>query len=157
MPFVVATLLVIADQLSKLFIIQNVPLHNEPIPLALGFHITHVRNTGAAFGLLHDLEIGPITGTMILTLFSFIVSVYIVSFIVRYRDILDPLFKVGIGLVLGGAVGNLIDRLLLGYVTDFIHFFVKSFDFAVFNIADTAVVVGVILALLSMLMPSEKT
>lgn len=157
MPFVVATLLVIADQLSKLFIIRSVPLHNEPIPLVLGFHITHTRNTGAAFGLLHGWSLGPVSGTMILTVFSLVASAYIAYLIVKYRAALGPLLQVGFGLILGGAVGNVIDRVLLGYVTDFVHFFVGSFEFAIFNVADSGVVIGALLVLIGTLVTPAKT
>lgn len=156
MPFVVAVLIVLADQFSKALVVRNVPLFNEPIPLALGFHLTHTRNTGAAFGLLHGWSLGPITGTTLLAIFSLLASGYIAYLIVRYGRAFNPLIRVALGLILGGAIGNVIDRFLLGYVTDFIHFKVGTFEFAIFNVADSAVVIGAIVAFVATLFIPEK-
>ena len=132
-----ALLIVAADQPSKLWIRTNLTV-GQSLP-ETGFpRLTHITNTGAAFGLFQGqsfpLTIVALVGVAALLLYAF--------FIYRRFPFLDNrLVWVSLGLVLGGTVGNLIDRLRLGYVTDFIDF---GF-WPAFNIADSAVVVGVII------------
>lgn len=124
------------DQLSKAWIEQNLPLHQSlaPIPsLAHIFTLTHFTNTGAAFGLFRDQSF----------LFVAIAAVVVLSLVVysRYLPHDQRLVQFALGLQLGGAAGNMIDRLRQGHVTDFIYFHF----WPAFNVADTAVVIGVIL------------
>lgn len=152
MFLVYALALVAADQLTKLWVVRNLPLGGDGIPLALGFELTYIRNTGAAFGMLRNLAIplGFVTldGTLLLGLLSLAVSVLLTIYLYRNLGRLSVLTMVALTLILAGAVGNMIDRLRLGYVVDFIHFQVGGFDFAVFNIADSCVVIGAALLLL---------
>lgn len=113
--------------------------------LRLGFfRITHVHNTGAAFGLFPDQS-------LVLTIFALIASAVILFFVVygyRYYPWLgSTAITLVLGMVLGGTVGNLVDRFRFGYVTDFIDFGY----WPVFNIADSAVTIGVILFVLLLL------
>jgi signal peptidase II len=133
----IATLLVVLlDQLSKWWVVNNLDLYESmyPIPaLAHIFRITHLTNTGAAFGLLQEAG-GFFTIAVI------VITIIILIYLRRVpRD--RWLTRVALGIVVGGALGNLIDRLSLGYVIDFIDF---SF-FAKFNVADSAVSIGVVL------------
>ena len=135
---VTALLVVIADQLSKLWIRSNLTL-GESIPETGFFRLTHIRNTGAAFGLFQDhsltLAIIAIIGSVVILFLVFFMSH-------RFYILNTTLGKLSLGLILGGAVGNLIDRLRYGgNVTDFIDF---SF-WPAFNIADSSVVVGAFL------------
>ena len=136
--FFLAALLVLApDQLSKLWIRSNLALGQTLFDVGF-FRIIHISNTGAAFGLFPGqsfaLSIVTIVGVALLLIF--------VLFVHRWFPLLDSMLsKVALGLILGGALGNLIDRLYLGYVTDFIDFKV----WPVFNIADSAEVIGVII------------
>jgi len=135
--FLTALLVVVADQLSKMWIRSNLDV--EELLFELGFfRLTHIQNTGAAFGLFRDqsfaLTIVALVGIVVLLLYALLIY--------RRFPILDNLLgKSALGLVLGGTVGNLIDRLHLGYVTDFID---VGF-WPAFNIADSAIVVGVII------------
>ena len=135
--FLTALLVVVADQLSKMWIRSNLDV--EELLFELGFfRLTHIQNTGAAFGLFRDqsfaLTIVALVGIVVLLLYALLIY--------RRFPILDNLLgKSALGLVLGGTVGNLIDRLHLGYVTDFID---VGF-WPAFNIADSAIVVGVIM------------
>ena len=134
---VTALLAVIADQLSKLWIRSNLAL-GESIPETGFFRLTHIHNTGAAFGIFQDhsliLAIIAITGACII--------LFLVLFMYRRFPILNTLpGKLSLGLILGGTIGNLINRLSLGYVIDFIDF---SF-WPAFNIADSSAVVGAFL------------
>jgi len=139
----IGLLIVVADQLSKIWIRTNLPEGHSLFQIGF-FRITHVHNTGAAFGLFPD-------HTFVLTIVAIIAITVILAYtFVGYRHLpwLDSkLGKLALGLILGGTVGNLIDRLRFGYVTDFIGF---SF-WPAFNIADSAVTIGVILFAYSLL------
>jgi len=119
------------------------------MPLGLGFNFTFVRNTGAAFGIFRNVQVPflgfTIDGTFLLGMLSAIVSLVLLIYLLRNGRHLLFLPRFSLTLVLAGAVGNMIDRFALGYVIDFIHFRVGWFDFPVFNLADTFVVVGGIL------------
>jgi len=135
--FLIALLVVAADQLSKVWIRSNL-LVGQSLFEAGFFRITHVNNTGAAFGLFQGQS-------FLLTIVALVgITVLLVYVLVIYRKfpLLDNrLGRSTLGLVLGGAVGNLIDRLRFGYVTDFISVGL----WPAFNIADSAITVGVIL------------
>lgn len=158
--FVLAAVMVVIDQLSKAWIARTLPLDGADIPLIPGLGITHTRNSGAAFGILQNLELHVgrfvIDGTVLLGLLSLLVSLGLVVYLLRSGKNLAVLIRVALGLVLAGAVGNMIDRLRLGYVIDFVHFKVGSFDFPVFNVADSCVVIGAGLLILSSLLGGER-
>jgi signal peptidase II len=147
-----AALLVAADQATKLWA-RNAFADGGAQTIGLGFSFTYVSNTGAAFGLLRDinLPLGPLVvdGTLLLGLLSAAVAVLLVWYLARRGAAIPPLPRFALALVLAGAVGNMIDRLALGYVVDFIHFRSGSFDFPVFNLADSLVVIGGALLFLS--------
>ncbi len=138
-----ALLVVAADQLSKIWIRANLD-PGESAPETGLFQLTHVQNTGASFGLFQGQSFS-------LTIVAFIgiaVILFVVLFISRRFPFLDNrLGKTALGLVLGGAVGNLIDRLRSGHVTDFIDIGI----WPSFNVADSAVTVGVIMLAYSLL------
>ncbi|MDD5082181.1 MAG: signal peptidase II [Dehalococcoidales bacterium] len=132
-----ALLLVVADQLSKAWIRSQLALGESCCDVGF-FHLVRAHNTGASFGIFPDHN-------AVLAAIASIGAVAVVVFalVVRRRfPVLDRrLVWVALGLILGGSVGNLIDRLVRGYVTDFLDFKV----WPAFNLADSAVVVGVIL------------
>jgi len=135
--FLTALLVVVADQLSKMWIRSNLVV-GQSLPETGFFRLTHIHNIGAAFGLFQGhsfaLTIVALVGIVVLLVYALLIY--------RRFPILDNLLgKSALGLVLGGTVGNLIDRLHLGYVTDFID---VGF-WPAFNIADSAIVVGVII------------
>lgn len=118
-----------ADQISKALIVNRLRL-NESWPLEGFFRLTYARNTGTAFGLFQDQA-------MILTIVSFVAVAAIIYF---YRNaITSPLLRAALGLQLGGAFGNLLDRLRLGYVVDF----VDVGPWPIFNFADSSIVIGI--------------
>lgn len=133
----IGVLIILADQLSKTWIRGNLAGGQSLFDIGF-FRIINVHNTGAAFGLFKDYSIA-------LTIIAFVGIIVILTlvFLLRSRwPFLDTmLVKSAIGLVMGGTIGNLIDRLSRGYVTDFIDFKV----WPTFNIADSAVTVGGIL------------
>ncbi len=140
--FLTALLVVAADQLSKTWI-RSYP-EEQSIFEAGFFQIIHIHNTGAAFGLFQGqsfaLTIVALIGIVVLLLFVFLFSH-------RFPSLDNRLGKLALGLVLGGTAGNLVDRLRLGHVTDFIDIGI----WPAFNLADSAIVVGVILFAYSLL------
>ncbi len=154
-----SALLIAADQLSKYWAKTAFPPGSGEQPLGLGFSLTYVENSGAAFGIFRDmaLPLGPITinSTLLLGLLSAAVALGLLVFLLRAGRRLEPLQLVALTLIFSGAVGNMIDRLTLAYVVDFIHFQVGNFNFPVFNIADACVVVGAGLLLLGGFLPEQ--
>ncbi len=133
----IAAAVVAADQLSKAWIRDNVATGYMLFDAGI-FQIIHINNTGAAFGLFHDQS-------FILTIVAFVgvVAILLAAFLSRrsFLPIDNMLSRTALGLVLGGTVGNLIDRIRFGQVTDFIDFKV----WPAFNVADSAVTIGVII------------
>jgi signal peptidase II len=134
----------ILDQISKIYIIKTMEVGNSIPVIENIFHITYVKNPGAAFGILQHQ-----TGLFIA------IAVLLLAAVLYFYPRLPqgyPLIRVAIGLQAGGAVGNLLDRVRTGYVTDFFDFRV----WPVFNVADMAIVVGVGLLFLEIVrMPEE--
>lgn len=132
---------IVLDQLTKKWIVQYfvVPNGKDPIPLLGPFlELAYVQNSGVAFSLLSSDSIK----------FLFIaIAIAVIGYLYwRNRENGSLLLKFSFGLVVGGAIGNLIDRFRLGYVVDFMHFHIPNvFEFAVFNVADSAISVGVVL------------
>lgn len=141
----VAAIVIVVDHVSKLYVESWLPLNHSwaPFPeIAHLFRFTHVTNTGAAFGLFPG-------GSLFFTVIATIVGVFIIYY--NYQlPAGQRLLRIALGLQLGGALGNLIDRLRLGHVTDFLDFG----PWPVFNLADTSIVAGVIL--LGFLMLQEQ-
>lgn len=136
------------DQLTKYWIVSHVSPW-EPITVIEGlFHITHARNPGAAFGLAQELPVWVFVGLTFLALWM-ILSFY------RSLEPADVRQASALGLILGGAIGNLIDRLVRGEVVDFLQFDLHLFVFPDFNVADSAIVIGVGLLLLDLLFRGE--
>lgn len=147
MPYaILAVVLVIADQVVKFLIRSNLEL-GESVPfIPHVLNLTYYQNTGAAFSLFRE-------HTWILALISAVVSVALVVVMVK-RVFRHPVGQVILAVILAGAVGNLIDRVLFGYVTDM--FQTIFINFAVFNVADCCLVCGVIAMMVYVLFFHEK-
>jgi signal peptidase II len=129
------------DYLTKLWVSTNVSPY-QPITIIEGFfQITHSRNPGMAFGLLQNVHVGFFI-VLTLVALGLILSFY------RSVDPNDRLAASSLGLILAGALGNLYDRIVQGKVVDFLHFDLGLFEFPDFNVADSAIVIGVGLLLL---------
>ncbi len=140
--FLIAVLVVLLDRLSKWLVATNLNLHDSIAVLPGFFRITHVQNSGAAFGLFADSS--SEWKVAVLILFSTL-ALAVVSALLWKNSHTMTTTGVGLALILGGAVGNLWDRLLTGRVVDFLDFFVGSYHWPAFNIADSAIVVGALL------------
>ncbi|MDO9105625.1 MAG: signal peptidase II [Methylovulum sp.] len=130
------------DQASKLLIDANMQLY-QSIPLLPSFNLTYVHNTGAAFSFLS--EAGGWQRWFFAGL-ALVISVGITVWLARLQKH-ETLVAVALSLVLGGAVGNLIDRLAYGYVIDFMDVYYNTWHWPAFNVADAAITLGVILML----------
>jgi len=149
---VVAAMIVIADQLTKWAIIEWVPLYDK-IPVNSFINITHQKNPGAAWSFLANA--GGWQRWFFVVL-STGVSALIVVWLWRIRNTGQVLLCGGLALVLGGAVGNLVDRILLGHVTDFIQVMFGSWAFPSFNVADAGISVGAALLIIDALFFSGR-
>ncbi len=150
MFLIIAACLVVIDQLTKIWAASTYPLDGVGQAIGLGFHFTYVRNTGAAFGIFQE-------GTLLLGILSAVVSLIILVYLLLNSRRIPRLQRYALTFILGGAIGNMIDRFRLGYVIDFIHFKLSNFNFPVFNVADSCVVIGASLLILSsFLQPREK-
>jgi signal peptidase II len=145
-------LLVLADQATKWLIVRSIPLHGS-VELVPGFlSLTHVRNTGAAFGLLNAVDF-PYKATVVVLL-----AVVALAAIAVYggRFVSDSVVgRIGFTLVIAGAVGNLIDRASKGYVVDFVDVYWRGWHFWAFNVADSCITVGACLLILDILTPGR--
>ena len=144
LPWLAAVLIVVADRITKMMILSRL----DPggwIEVLPGFALTHVHNRGIAFSLFSGG--GPLT-RILLHLVIFTSVVIIAAMVVRHGHH-SRVGGLAFGLVLGGAVGNLIDRVLYGYVVDFVHLWVKiggrTWSWPDFNVADASITVGAVL------------
>lgn len=144
----VAALIVVLDQATKALVRAKLPLHESVTVIPGFFDLTHVRNTGAAFGMLNNIEFEYKPLVMVL------VAVVALAAVAAYAFTLPPAQRVarfGLALILGGAIGNLIDRATTGFVVDFVDVYWRGLHFWAFNVADSAITVGVMLMLLDVL------
>jgi signal peptidase II len=141
--YVVTSLaVVLLDQATKALVAERIPLHTS-IPVIRGFFdLTHVRNSGAAFGIFASLE-SPFRG-IFLNAVAFLVFVGVLVYALK-SPVTETRLQAGLALILGGAVGNLIDRMRFASVTDFLRFYVDRWEWPSFNVADSAITVGVLL------------
>jgi len=147
-----AVVIVGMDQLTKLAIIRWLPKY-EVVSLTSFLNITHHQNKGAAFSFLADAGGWQ---RWFFTGLASVVSVFLVVWLYRLRDSGEWVLSCGLSLVLGGAVGNLIDRVRLGYVTDFVQVLFGNWAFPSFNVADAAISVGAALLIIDALFISGR-
>lgn len=148
-----AALVVVLDQVTKALVRAYIPLHASRPVVDGFFDLTHVQNSGAAFGFLNsvDFPFKPALIAVIATLALVSIAVYTARLSPHQR-----LARLGLALVLGGATGNLIDRVTAGAVVDFVDLYWKNFHFWAFNVADSAITVGVIGMMLDMIGAGSK-
>ena len=143
---IVAVILVL-DQATKAAVRELLPLHAS-VTIIDGFlDLTHVRNTGAAFGFLNtaDIPFKPAVMTAIALVALIAIAIYMSRTTAH-----EPLSKLGLALILGGAIGNLVDRVSVGYVIDFVDVYWRGWHFWAFNVADSAITVGASFLILDM-------
>ncbi|MFZ7126773.1 MAG: signal peptidase II [Desulfobacterales bacterium] len=145
---VVTLIILVLDQATKALVLQQIPLHGS-IPVISGFfNLTHIHNPGGAFGFLADQSIG------VRRLFFLIISsaaVVLVFWFYRTTPRDRPFLALAFALIFGGAIGNLIDRFRFGKVVDFLDFYLGQWHWPAFNVADSAITVGIGIFLLHLL------
>jgi len=131
-------LVLAADQLSKLWVRANLDVWGKSLPQEGILRLTHVQNEGIIFGLSAHQAV-PLILTIVVVAAAFLLHY-------RYAPFHSGLIKIALGLFIGGSLGNLVDRIRLGYVTDFVDIRLwGDFHWPVFNLADSAMVIGIIL------------
>ena len=144
--------IVAVDQLTKAIVRATLPLHSSMTVIPGLVDFTHVRNTGAAFGLL-----GGLSPAVRLPLFCLVTIGAVFALVSYLRDLRpnESLIAIALGGILGGAAGNLVDRIRFHEVVDFLHLHYGGFDWPMFNVADSAITVGVALVLIRSLRTAD--
>ena len=142
--------IVVADQLSKAIVRAVLPLHESMTIIPGLVDFTHVRNTGAAFGILNAADFPFKTVVIALVATAALVGVGMYAASLAHHQFIA---RVGLALIIGGAAGNLIDRVVVGSVVDFVDVYWRGWHFWAFNVADSAITVGVAIMILDMITP----
>jgi signal peptidase II len=150
----IALSVVLLDRVTKWVVAQNIPLHDGKQVIPGFFRITHVENRGAAFGLFAD---SPTQWKIAMLVLFSIVALVVVSALLWRNSHAMTTTGIGLALILGGALGNLWDRLLNGRVVDFLLFYVGQYQWPAFNVADSAIVVGAGLLVIEILFAKAPT
>jgi len=137
--FIISVIILLLDIVSKRLVVNFIDLNSSINIINNFFSLTYVKNTGVAFSLLE--------GYVWLVVIATVVILYM---IVKYikNNVNNKYELIGYGFIIGGAVGNLCDRIIFGYVIDFLDFNILGYDFPIFNLADTFIVIGVILLMI---------
>ncbi|MBM7586762.1 signal peptidase II [Bacillus pakistanensis] len=146
--YLIALFIIALDQLTKWLIVKNMEEGESITVIENLFYITSHRNQGAAWGILQ----GKMWFFYIITI---IVIIGIVYYLQKHAKGI-PLFSVSLAFMLGGAIGNFIDRLFRKEVVDFLNTYIFSYDFPIFNIADAALSIGVVLLIIYMIQEERK-
>lgn len=131
----IVVLVLSIDLISKSIIQSNIDLHRQIYIIKNFFYITYTKNTGAGWSILKGQQV-------LLSLIALLVIIFIIVWLFRNKDE-KKIVRFSVCLILAGAIGNLIDRVMLGYVRDFIGFIIFGYDFPIFNVADMALSIGV--------------
>jgi signal peptidase II len=145
---------VVLDQITKILVDRTMPLYHSVEIIPNFVHLTYVRNTGAAFGFMAG---SPSTLRMVFFLLVSGVAIACISFLLKTLRPQQKILTVSLSLVLGGAIGNLVDRLRLGEVIDFIDLHWDHLHWPAFNVADSAITIGVALLFIQMLRKGSLT
>jgi signal peptidase II len=140
--FIIAVTVLLLDRLAKWAVASNIALHDSVVVIPGFLRLTHVQNTGAAFGLFAESSAQWKVGALVS--FSILALVVVSALLWKNSHSLSTT-TIGLSLILGGAMGNLWDRMVSGHVVDFLDFYVGSYHWPAFNVADSAIVVGAIL------------
>ncbi len=137
LAFMITSFLIITDQITKYFVALHKASLYPPMEIFSWFNFVYVENKGVSFGILSKFNISFYLGIV-----SFLISFYIIYLLKKSKKITE---KIALSLILGGAIGNGIDRVIREYVIDFIDISLNNFHWPAFNIADSSITVGGIL------------
>src|ERR1700761_6816837 len=146
---VISAFVIALDRWSKNWIVANIPLGHTRIIVPHTFWLSHVMNTGAAFSMFDGHNV-----RWMLVAFSIVAAIVVLVMILRLGRTLSGT-TIALALILGGAIGNMYDRIKLQYVIDFLYVRIYHYHWPDFNVADSAIVVGACLLLLEMLKPQK--
>jgi signal peptidase II len=147
--FLIALAVVLLDRTTKWVVAQKISLHDGIQVIPGFFRITHVENRGAAFGLFAD---SPSEWKIAMLVLFSVIALIVVSALLWRNSHSMTSTGIGLALILGGALGNLWDRLMTGRVVDFLLFYVGQYQWPAFNVADSAIVVGAGLLVIEILL-----
>lgn len=153
-PLLIALAVLLLDRITKWAIAQTIPLEGSINIVPGFFRLTHLENTGAAFSLFADSP--SLFRTTLLIAFS-MAALAVVSFLLWKDRSVFHSGTLALSLILGGAVGNLWDRLSEGKVTDFLDFYIDAHHWPPFNVADSAIVIGALLLFMRMLRNDRRS
>lgn len=139
----ISLLLVVIDQIVKILVINKMALQQSIIVINNFFNITYVKNTGAAWSILSG-------NVLLLIMISVLALVTIYYYLIKDKD-LNKIDIVSYSMLIGGIIGNLIDRIVHGYVIDYLDFKIFNYNFPIFNIADTLIVISIIIIGISLI------
>ena len=140
---IIVSICFLIDQVSKLIVLKNIDLLSSGVNVFVGFNLVYVENKGVSFGLLSNFNIPFYLGIL-----SLIISGYIIFLIIKTKKNSEV---ISLSLILSGALGNGYDRLINGYVIDFIDIYVNKFHWPAFNFADSFITIGAVIFLTQML------
>jgi signal peptidase II len=139
---------VVLDQLTKAIVRSTLPLYASK-PIVPGFlDFTHVRNTGAAFGILNAVDFPFKTVVIAVIATAALIGVGLYAASLAHHQLVA---RIGLALIIGGAAGNLLDRVVAGSVVDFVDVYWRTYHFWAFNVADSAITIGVAIMIIDML------
>ena len=136
----VAALVILVDQVSKALILNNLPMHQSVNVIEGLFDITHIRNPGGAFGLMANMSAAT---RMFVFLFLSSLAVGLLFYLYKKTPETHSFLATGFAMIFGGAIGNLIDRIRFGNVVDFLDFYIGKYHWPAFNVADSAITIGI--------------
>ena len=143
LAFAISSIVVALDQISKLVVLKYKYLLPMKASFFANLNFVYVENRGISFGMISEYNIPFWLGVL-----SFVISFYVIFLIIKSESKLE---LIGLSMILGGAIGNGIDRLFAGYVVDFIDLYYKNFHWPAFNFADTFITFGAVLFFITLL------
>ena len=152
-PYAIASIVFALDRITKRIIESSMSVFDTHTVIPGFFDIVHARNRGAAFSIFAE-STSPLRPFFLIGLS--LAALILVAGILRKASNLDKPTAIGLSLILGGALGNVFDRIVSGAVTDFLDFYVGTLHWPAFNVADSAIVIGSGLLLLSLLRPKQQ-
>jgi signal peptidase II len=144
----IPAVIVLFDQVTKAIVRRTLPLHESVTIIPGVVDFTHIRNTGAAFGFLNGVDFPFKTIVIAIVATAALVGVAMYAAGLAHHQMLA---RAGLALIIGGALGNLIDRVVAGSVVDFVDVYWRSYHFWAFNVADSAISIGVAIMILDMI------
>jgi len=154
LPFSLAAVVLALDVVTKVAVRESLALYQHIEIIPGYFNLVHVLNKGAAFGILSDESIDWQRAFLIATA---CLAVGVIVYMIHVGHARERFGAIGLGLVLGGALGNLADRIREGYVTDFLDFYANGWHWPAFNVADIGISCGVCLLIISFYIAERRT